>query len=81
MQGKTSRVSEKGEWTVELVDLSNVSLGLFVTGVIFILAIGSFLSLGALRFFQHRKGQGGMYMALSALSLVALIWIVNTWFA
>ncbi|WP_276351997.1 hypothetical protein [Cohnella caldifontis] len=66
---------------MEITDVSNVSAGLFVTGVIFILAIGSFLSLGVLRFFQQRKGQGGTYLALSALSLVAMIWIVNTWFA
>jgi hypothetical protein len=54
---------------------------LFVTGALFILAIGSFLSLGVLRLFQQRKGQGGVYLALSALSLIAMIWVVNTWFA
>jgi hypothetical protein len=76
-----SGFGEKGECSVEVTDVSNVSAGLFVTGALFILAIGSFLSLGVLRFFQQRKGQGGAYLALSALSLIAMIWVVNTWFA
>nr|WP_255570434.1 hypothetical protein [Cohnella sp. CFH 77786] len=64
-----------------MVDVSNVSPALFVTGVVFILLIGSFLSLGVLRLFQHRKGQGGLFLGLSALSLAGLVWSVNTWFA
>ncbi|WP_123040938.1 hypothetical protein [Cohnella candidum] len=65
---------------MDLVDVSNVSPALFVTGAVFILLIGSFLSLGVVRFFQLRKGQGSLFLGLSALSLAALIWSVNTWF-
>lgn len=66
---------------MQLVDVSNVSLGLFVTGAVFIMLVGSFLSLGVLRFFQLRKRQGGLYLGLSALSLATMIWVINTWFA
>jgi hypothetical protein len=65
---------------VDLVDVSNVSPALFVAGAVFILLIGSFLSLGVVRLFQQRKGQGGLFLGLSALSLIGLIWSVNTWF-
>jgi hypothetical protein len=65
----------------ELVDLSNVSPALFVTGAVFILLIGGFLSLGVVRLFQQRRGQGFLFLALSLLSLAGLIWTMNTWFA
>lgn len=61
--------------------LSGVSFELFITGVVFILLIGSFLSLGVLRFFQQRKRQGSLFLGLSVLSLAGLIFSVNTWFA
>jgi hypothetical protein len=64
---------------VDLVDISYVSPALFITGAVFILMIGSFLSLGVLRFFQQRKRQGFVYLTLSAVSLIVLIWSVNTW--
>jgi hypothetical protein len=63
-----------------VVDVSNVSLSLFVTGIIFILLIGSFFSLGVLRFFQLRKKQGVLYLGLACLMFVGLIYTVNTWF-
>ncbi|WP_373230517.1 hypothetical protein [Cohnella sp.] len=66
---------------MELVDVSNVSAELFIIGVIFIMLIGSFLSLGVLRFFELKKRQGVIYMFLSALSFVSLIIVVNTWFS
>jgi hypothetical protein len=66
---------------LDLVDVSNVSPALFVTGIVFIMLIGSFLSLGVLRFFQLRKRQGFTFMALSAASFVGLILAVNTWFS
>ncbi|QMV44222.1 hypothetical protein [Cohnella cholangitidis] len=62
------------------VDVTEVSPELFITGIIFIMLIGSFLSLGVLRFFQLRKKQGGMFMGLSALSFVLLIVVTNVWF-
>jgi len=66
---------------VSLVNVEDVSPALFITGVIFILLIGSFLSLGVLRLFQANKRQGFMFLALSVVSVVALIFTVNTWFA
>jgi len=66
---------------VDITDVSGVSPGLFVAGVIFILLIGSFLSLGVLRFFQSKKSQGGMYLGLSAVSFVTMVLVVNTWFS
>jgi hypothetical protein len=66
---------------MDLVDVSNISPALFVTGIVFIMLIGSFLSLGVLRFFQLRKRQGITFMALSVVSFVGLILAVNTWFS
>ncbi|GIO11843.1 hypothetical protein J19TS2_13980 [Cohnella xylanilytica] len=66
---------------MELTDVSNVSPGLFVTGVIFILLVGSLLSLGVLRFFQQRKRQGSLFMVGSVLSFVAMVLVVDRWFA
>jgi hypothetical protein len=66
---------------VDLVDVSNVSPALFVTGAVLIMLIGSFLSLGVLRLFQQRKRQGIVFLVLSVVPLVVLIWSVNTWLA
>lgn len=40
---------------MEITDVSGVSPGLFIAGVIFITMIGSFLSMGVLRFFQLKS--------------------------
>ncbi|QJD82261.1 hypothetical protein [Cohnella herbarum] len=66
---------------MDLVDVSAVSPELFITGIVFIMAIGSFLSLGVLRFFQLRKKQGSVFMGLSALSFIGLVVVVNTFFS
>ncbi|MFC5531401.1 hypothetical protein [Cohnella yongneupensis] len=66
---------------VDLVDVKDISPALFITGAIFILLIGSFLSLGVLRFFQENKRQGFIFLALSVASFVGLVASVNTWFA
>ncbi|BBI33046.1 hypothetical protein [Cohnella abietis] len=66
---------------MDLVNVSEVSPGLFITGIVFIMLVGSFLSLGVLRFFQLKKRQGFIYMGSSVLSLVAMIVIVSTWFS
>ena len=66
---------------MELVDISDVSVQLFITGVIFIMMIGSFLSLGVLKLFQLKKRQGIIYLVLAVVSLISLILIVNTWFS
>ncbi|MFC5467915.1 hypothetical protein ACFPPD_04230 [Cohnella suwonensis] len=65
---------------MDLVNVEDVSPALFVTGIVFILMIGSFLSLGVLRFFQLKKRQGGIYMGLSVLSFVGLLVAVEAWF-
>ncbi|WP_256757140.1 hypothetical protein [Cohnella sp. WQ 127256] len=66
---------------MEVVDVSNVSPALFITGAIFIMVIGSFMSVGILRLFQLKKRQGGIFMGLSVVSFVMLLVVVNTWFA
>lgn len=71
----------EGGKAVDLVNVSEVSAGLFISGVIFIMLIGSFLSLGVLRFFQLKKRQGGIYLGLSGLSFVTMVLVVNTWFS
>lgn len=65
---------------LELVDVSGISASLFVVGIIFILLVGGLLSMGVLRFFQGTRGQGWLYMAGSAVSLVAFIAVVTRWF-
>jgi len=65
---------------MDLVDVSNVSPALFITGAVFILLIGSFVSLGFLRMFQMRRRQGGLFLGLAVLSLIGLIYSMNTWF-
>ncbi|MEK0314290.1 hypothetical protein [Cohnella sp. 56] len=62
------------------MDVSEVSAGLFVVGVIFILLVGGLLSMSILRFFQGKKGQGWGYMAGSVVSLIAFIFVVTRWF-
>ncbi len=66
---------------MEITDVSGVSPGLFIAGVIFITMIGSFLSMGVMRFFQLKKRQGGIYLGLSAVSFVTMVLVVNTWFS
>jgi len=66
---------------MEVVNVSDVSMSLFITGSVFILLIGSFLSLGVLRMFQMRKRQGSLFLGLAAVSLVGMIISLNTWFA
>lgn len=65
----------------DITDVSGVSAGLFITGIIFILLVGSLLSMGVLRFFQRNKGQGYMYLAGSVVSFVLMVFVVNRWFA
>jgi hypothetical protein len=66
---------------VEITDVSGVSPGLFITGIIFILLVGSLLSLGVLRFFQQKKRQGTFYFIGSVVSFVVMVLVVNRWFA
>jgi hypothetical protein len=80
------READKGEMIVvlflsELVNIDHVPPAMFVTGVVFILLIGGFLSAGVVRLFQQKKKQGISFLALSVASLIGLIWIMNTWFS
>lgn len=65
----------------DLTDVSGVSAGLFIVGIVFILLVGGCLSIGVLRFFQQRKKQGVLYMAASVVSFVVMVLVVNRWFA
>lgn len=65
---------------MELVDITEVSPALFIVGALFILLIGSSLSLGVLRLFQERKKQGVWLLVLSVVSFAALVLVMNTWF-
>ena len=51
---------------LDLVDVSQVSVGLFITGAIFILLFFSLLSLGVLRMFQLRF-RAGTYSFIGAV--------------
>jgi len=73
-------VDMQGDGFVTVVDVSNVSLEFFITGAVFILALGSFLSLGVLRLFQQRKRQGIIYLLLAVVTLLVMIWVFNTYF-
>jgi len=73
-------VDMQGDGFVTVVDVSNVSLEFFVTGALFILALGSFLSLGVLRLFQQRRRQGIIYLLLFVVTLILMIWVFNTYF-
>ncbi|MGG1313613.1 MULTISPECIES: hypothetical protein [Cohnella] len=64
-----------------VTDVSYVSSGLFITGVLFILLIGSLLSLGILRLFQQRKRQGGLYLLGSVLAFAVMVFVVERWFS
>jgi hypothetical protein len=66
---------------LDITDVSNVSPGLFITGIVFILLVGSLLSLGVLSFFQRHKRRGSLYFVGTAASFVLMLWVVNRWFA
>lgn len=65
----------------ELVNVSDVSPALFITGALFILLIGGSLSLGTLRLFQQRTKQGILLLILAVVAFVGLVLVVNTWFS
>nr|WP_233168445.1 hypothetical protein [Paenibacillus roseus] len=63
-----------------MVDISGVSLSLFLTGVVFILLVFGLLSFGILRMFQLRFKAGWFSFAGAVLSGVAFAIVLNTWF-
>lgn len=65
---------------VDLVDVSNVSPALFVTGAVFIMLIGSLLSIGVLKLFQQKRKGGIGYIGSAAAALVAFILVIEAYF-
>jgi len=63
-----------------LVDVSEVSPALFITGAVFILLVFSLLSLGILRMFQLRYKAGWLCFAGAAVSAVVFGLILNARF-
>ncbi|XEC92877.1 hypothetical protein AB6A23_15945 [Paenibacillus tarimensis] len=66
---------------MSLVDVSNVSAGLFVTAAVFILLIFGLLSFGILRMFQQRFRTGWLSFTGAIISAGVFAYIINTWFA
>jgi len=66
---------------VSLVDISNVSLALFIVGAVFILLTFGLLSFGILRMFQQKFRSGWISIGLAVISFVVFIFIINKWFA
>jgi len=55
----------------------SISGSLLLTILVFILLIGSFFSMGVLRFFQQRKIAGFTYMGTSAVCIALFAVVVN----
>ncbi|MBW7474230.1 hypothetical protein K0T92_05695 [Paenibacillus oenotherae] len=65
---------------MSVVDVSNVSAGLFITGAVFILLIFSLLSLGILKMFQQQSRAGWYSFAGAVVSSVVFGLVLNEWF-
>ena len=65
---------------MSLVDISEVSLSLFILGVVFILLIFGLLSFGILRMFQQKFRSGWISIAFAIVSFVVFILILNKWY-
>ncbi|GBF72623.1 hypothetical protein PA598K_00886 [Paenibacillus sp. 598K] len=65
---------------MSLVNVSDVSAGLFVLGAVGILLIFSLLSLGILRMFETRYRAGWFYFGSTAVSAVVFFVLLNMWY-
>ncbi|WP_020616823.1 hypothetical protein [Paenibacillus daejeonensis] len=65
---------------MSLVNVSEVSAGLFILGAVGILLILSLLSLGILRMFQTRYRTGWFYFAGSVVSAIVFFVLLNIWY-
>lgn len=65
---------------MSVVNVSDISPGLFITGAVFILLIFSLLSLGILRLFQLRRRAGLLSFAGAAVSGVLFWTVLERWF-
>ncbi|MFC4810010.1 hypothetical protein [Paenibacillus sp. GCM10023250] len=63
-----------------LVDVSQISAALFITGAIFILLFFGLLSLGVLKMFQLKYRQGWFSFIGAVVSGAVFGIILNTWF-
>nr|WP_240546131.1 hypothetical protein [Paenibacillus artemisiicola] len=63
-----------------MVDVSQISAALFITGAIFILLFFGLLSLGVLKMFQLKYRQGWFSFIGAVVSGAAFGIILNTWF-
>ncbi|NBD26379.1 hypothetical protein [Paenibacillus glycinis] len=63
-----------------LVDVSQISAALFITGAIFIMLFFSLLSLGVLRMFQLKYRAGAYSFIGAVVSGVVFGIILKTWF-
>lgn len=70
----------EGVRTLSLVNVSEVSAGLFILGAVGILLIFSLLSLGILRMFQTRYRAGWVYFAGAVVSAIIFFVLLNIWY-
>ncbi|GIQ61939.1 hypothetical protein PACILC2_05070 [Paenibacillus cisolokensis] len=71
---------DKGVYRVTLVDVSDVSAGLFILGAVFILLIFGLLSLGILRMFQLRYRAGWLCFAGAVVSSAVFYILLDQWY-
>lgn len=69
-----------GEWLFVTVDVSDVSLALFVFGAVFLLLIFSLLSFGVLRMFERRYRAGWISFGGAAACSVIFFILLGEWF-
>ncbi|MBP1931258.1 hypothetical protein [Ammoniphilus resinae] len=62
------------------VDLSQLSGGLFILSSLFFLEIGGLVSYAVLQFVKHRKHKAIISLVLAIISMIAFIYILNTWY-
>ncbi|MFS0722792.1 hypothetical protein [Paenibacillus sp. 1P07SE] len=65
---------------MSLVNVSEVSAGLFILGAVGILLIFSLLSLGILRMFQTRFRTGWFYFGGTVVSAVVFFVLLDLWY-
>lgn len=61
--------------------MSELSTGFFLAGILFVLLIGSCLSVGVLSFFQQKKKKGMLFLAGMVVSIVAMVLTMDAWFS
>lgn len=66
---------------MEDVDLTGVTVGLFITDLLFILFVLSMFSLSVLFFFQAKKRSGFILLGAGVVALIVFIVILKLFFA